>query len=499
MLLALPIVIPLATAALLVLLRRYTRAAALLHVVGSIALVAACCAVLARTWDGSIHVLRVGDWPTSVGIVLVGDALSGGMLVVTSLVALAVSISASRGIDLQRRRFGFASYCQLMVVGVCGALLTGDLFNLYVWFEVMLVSSFVLLVLGGERRQLEGAITYVAINLIASVTLLVAIGILYGAAGTVNLADLATRVRHGMDHSVAHVVGVLFLVAFGIKAALFPLFFWLPASYHTPPSLVAALFAGLLTKVGVYALLRVFSLLFWSGFDTTYDVILIASVLTMLTGALGAVGQRDLRPKLCYLLIAHVGYMTMGFALRTESGVAGAAFYIWHHMLVMTGLFMVSGIVVGENPQVAEARNAWLSPRKWMVGGAFLLLAMSLAGLPPSSGFVGKLALVRAALEVERYGVAAVALFVELLTLYALVRAWYDILQRERRKGSRDRPNLRCLREPAFTWVELGPVLGLTIASFGMGMVAAPVFQLAERTAVQLSTPSRYIGAVLGE
>ena len=198
-------------------------------------------------------------------------------------------------IDAARMRGGFAALVQVQLAGVCGAFLTGDVFNLYVWFEVMLIASFVLLALGGERPQIEGALKYVTLNLMASALFLAAVGLLYGIMGTLNMADLAQKLAAGPETSLMTAVSLLFLVAFGIKAAMFPLFFWLPASYHTPTAAVSAIFAGLLTKVGVYALIRVFTLLFVQDVGFTHSLILILAGLTMVTGVLGAVAQFDFR------------------------------------------------------------------------------------------------------------------------------------------------------------------------------------------------------------
>ena len=248
--------------------------------------------------------------------------------------------------DRRREAFGYYPLVHALLLGVCGAFLTGDLFNLYVWFEVMLMASFVLLALGGERAQLHGAIKYVTLNLVSSAVFLAAVGILYGVTGTLNMADLARKLRRDRrTRRSVTAVAMLFLVAFGIKAAVFPLFFWLPASYHTPPGAVSALFAGLLTKVGVYALIRVFTLLFVRDVGYTHMLILVLSGLTMVTGVLGAVAQREFRRVLSFLIIGQIGYMIMGLGLFTPAGLAGPIFYIVDHVVVMTNLFLVTSVV----------------------------------------------------------------------------------------------------------------------------------------------------------
>src|SRR5687767_340783 len=255
--------------------------------------------------------------------------------------------------DRGREAFGYYPLVHALLLGVCGAFLTGDLFNLYVWFEVMLMASFVLLVLGGERPQMHGGIKYVTLNLVSSSLFLAAVGILYGLTGTLNMADLARKLD-GLGHTgPVTAVAMLFLVAFGIKAAVFPLFFWLPASYHTPPGAVSALFAGLLTKVGVYALIRVFILLFVGDAAFIHLLILVLSGLTMVTGVLGAIAQHEFRRVLSFVHISQLGYMTMGLGLAGLTGspslavlaLAGSVFYVAHHIAAMTNLFLLSSVV----------------------------------------------------------------------------------------------------------------------------------------------------------
>ncbi|MCT7654634.1 hypothetical protein MBH78_07270 [Oceanimonas sp. NS1] len=227
-----------------------------------------------------------------------------------------------------------------------GAFLTGDIFNLYVWFEILLIASFGLMILGGERAQMEGAIKYVTLNLISSAMFLTAVGLLYGYAGTLNMADLAVKLNGPEQSGLVTVIAMLFLVAFGIKAAAFPLFFWLPASYHTPPVAISAVFAGLLTKVGVYALYRVFSLIFVQDIGFTHGTVLMAmGIFTMVTGVLGAAAQFEVRRILSFHIISQIGYMLVGLALFTPLAVAGGVFYIFHHIIVKTNLFLVSGVM----------------------------------------------------------------------------------------------------------------------------------------------------------
>src|SRR5689334_16381579 len=317
MLLALPILIPFVTAILLHLLPQRSHLLRVVAFGGSLAGLAATLCIFVRVQHAGIQVLQVASWPPPFGITLVADLFSAAMVTMATIIGVAVTASAFAGVDPRREAFGYHALIHVVLMGVAGAFLTGDLFNLYVWFEVMLIGSFVLMSLHRTRAQLQAAFTYVGLNLLASAVLLTAIGLLYGQAGTLNLADLARvwpeRRTPGLDSALA----VLFLTAFGIKAALFPLFFWLPASYHTPPAAIGALFAGLLTKVGVYALIRISTLLFRDGGGILYSLVVVLSATTMVVGLVAAIGQQDFRRILSFNLVGHIGFTTVGLGLFT--------------------------------------------------------------------------------------------------------------------------------------------------------------------------------------
>jgi multicomponent Na+:H+ antiporter subunit D len=351
LLLTLPILIPLATAAVCLLFWRHRAAQRLIATLGSAAHLAAALVLLWAVRQEGILATQLGNWPAPFGITLVADLFSAIMTVLAALMGFAVGVYSLGSMDSGRESFGYYSFFHFLLMGVSGVFLTGDLFNLYVWFEVMLMASFVLLALGGEKSQLEGAIKYVTLNLISSALFLTALGILYGMAGTLNMADLSLQMSYGMHTGVVSTLAMLFLVAFGIKSALFPLFFWLPASYHTPPVSVSAIFAELLTKVGVYTLIRVVSLLFHQDVAYTHTLILVISGLTMVTGVLGAMAQNEFRRILSFHIISQVGYMIMGLGLFTPLALAGSIFYIMHHIIVKTNLFLVSGVARFNRPR----------------------------------------------------------------------------------------------------------------------------------------------------
>ena len=495
-LLILPIVIPLLTAALSLLAWRWRVWQRRLGITGAAALFAVSVGLFASVRGGGIQSVQIGNWPAPFGITLVADLFSAIMVVLAGLMGLAVAVYSTASVDLRRESFGYYPLVNILLMGVCGAFLTGDIFNLYVWFEVMLIASFVLLALGGERDQMEGAFKYVTLNLLSSALFLAAVGILYGVTGTLNMADLA-RLLPQMNQSTGLLttLAMLFLVAFGIKAAAFPLFFWLPASYHTPPVAVSALFAGLLTKVGVYALIRVFTLIFVQDTAYTHSLILLVAALTMVTGVLGAVAQNEFRRILSFHIVSQIGYMLMGLGLFTPLGVAGSVFYIVHHIIVKTNLFLISGLAHRFSGSSELKHMGGLYHSRPALAVLFLIPALSLAGMPPLSGFFAKLALLQAGLEAGRYLVVAVALGVGLLTLFSMTKIWGEAFWKARPEEAGE---IHGETHSGGTGLLFAPVILLAAMTLLIGLVAEPLVRLAMETSAQLMNPQGYIRAVLG-
>ncbi len=359
----------------------------------------------------------------------------------------------------------------------------------------MLIASFVLMALGSERAQMEGAIKYVTLNLVSSAFFLAGVGIVYGMTGTLNMADLHGRLAAVEDPRLVTAPAMLFFVAFGIKAAVFPLFFWLPASYHTPPPAVSALFSGLLTKVGVYAILRVFTLLFVQDTALTHRVILVVAGLTMITGVLGAVAENEFRRILSFHIVSQIGYMIVGLGLLTPLALAGSIFYIVHHILVKANLFLVSGIAERICGSQRLAEMGGLYRARPALATAFLIPALSLAGIPPLSGFFAKLILIQSALEIEAYATAAVIVGVGLLTLFSMSKIWMEAFWKPAppeaaASNGWERPSAAVL---------LVPVATLALFTVAIGIFAEPLLDLSRSAAAELLDPSSYIAAVMGE
>jgi multicomponent Na+:H+ antiporter subunit D len=364
----------------------------------------------------------------------------------------------------------------------------------------MLIASFVLMALGGERIQLEGAIKYVTINLVSSALFLTAIGILYSVAGTLNMADLAQRLNSGdVDPGMVTALSMMFLIAFGIKAAVFPLFFWLPASYHTPPVAVTAIFSGLLTKVGVYSLIRVFTLIFLRDVDYTHTLILVIAGFTMVTGVLGAVAQTGFRRLLSFHIVSQIGYLLMGLGLFTELALAGTVFFMVHVIIAKSALFLVSGAVYQLTGTYDLKKLGGLYKSHVGLSMMFLFPALSLAGIPPLSGFWAKLTLVRAGLETEEYAIVAVALSVSILTLFSMMKIWAEAFWKDRPESDAAASEALPESRTGRAWLALvAPIIALGALTIVLGIAAEPFFVLARDAARQLLDPASYIQAVLG-
>jgi multicomponent Na+:H+ antiporter subunit D len=494
MLLALPILIPLLTAIVLHLLPQRSRLLRAVAFAGSLSGIAVGTFIFVRVQQAGIQVLQVGSWPAPFGITLVADEFSTVMVVMVGVIGLAVTGSSFAGVDPRREALGYHPLIQVVLMGVAGAFLTGDIFNLYVWFEVMLIGSFVLMSLHRTRAQLHAAFTYVGLNLLASAFLLTAIGLLYGQAGTLNLADLARAWPERRTPGLDAALSMLFLTAFGIKAGLFPLFFWLPASYHTPPAAIGALLAGLLTKVGVYAMIRVFTLLFPDPNASVYTVLIILSAVTMVVGLIGALAQRDFRRVLSFNLVGHIGFTTVGLALWTPAALGGSILYVLHHMLVISSLFLLSGLFLRQRRTTDLAALGGLYRSQPALSCLALIPLFSLAGIPPLSGFVAKVAVVAPMLGAGHYILAAVALSVSLLTVLSMARLWEESFWKPAPvRASASIP------QPRLGMAIVAPIAFLVSLTIGLTVLAGPVSRVTTRAAEQLLDRNAYVRAVLGE
>jgi multicomponent Na+:H+ antiporter subunit D len=487
-----PVAIPLVFAALAVVASRSRALQRTFSLIGVLGALSAAIAILVLVERDGIASVTIGSWEAPVGISLVADLFSALMLVVGLATILAVLVYAigQRGSDDMS---AFHPVYLALTAGIGLSFLTGDLFNLFVAFEITLTSSYVLITLGGKRDQVRHGMTYVVVNLLASLLFLTGVGLLYAATGTVNMADLSERLP-GVPGGLQTALGLLFLVVFGIKAAIFPLFNWLPDSYPTARLAVTAVFAGLLTKVGVYALIRTQTLLF--PHTETSILLLVVAGLTMIVGVLGAIAQNDMKRILSFHIVSQIGYMILGLALFTVAGLAGAVLFLIHQIPVKTSLFLTAGLVEERAGSTALDRVGGLLRRAPIAAALFGLAALSLAGIPPLSGFVGKLALIDAGFDAGEWVIVGVALVVSLLTLFSMAKIWNGVFWGTTEGvAPAGGPSLEPRRRPVLMNGATIALVGLTLA---IALFAGPLYDLCLRAAETLVDPSGYVTAVMG-
>ncbi len=511
------VIIPLVGAAITLILGRYPRVQIAISVSALTAVTVAAGVLLAVVDStGEPIVVKVGGWEPPFGIVLVVDRLSAIMVVVSALMLLGVLIFAvGQGIADRDRDTPVSIFHPtylILAAGLFDAFIAGDLFNMYVGFEMLLAASYVLLTLGGTGSRIRAGTTYVVVSLVSSLLFLGAIALIYGATGTVTMALLSERIR-ALPLEVQMILCAALLIGFAVKAAVFPLSFWLPDSYPTAPAPVTAVFAGLLTKVGVYAIIRTDKLLF---FDVPLTVpLLIVGGLTMLIGILGALAQADVKRLLSFTLVSHIGYMIFGVAIGTELATGATIYYIVHHITVQTALFLVVGLIERTGGSTSITRLGGLLKKAPYVAVLFFIGALNLGGIPPFSGFLGKVGLFEAGAESPNplvYVLIGAGAVTSLLTLYALMRVWnmafwrpkkdvegYESPMTESLQESPDAVNgtatgvATASRTSVLMVAATTGLIGLTLC---LTVFAGPLFALADRAAANVATPDAYVESV---
>ncbi|MBI9060839.1 MAG: pH regulation protein D [Marinilabiliaceae bacterium] len=449
-------------------------------------------ALLAEVNDAGMVKLEMGSWQAPYGIVLVADRFSAFMIAISALVILATVLYSYHSIDEERKQTGYFQFLFGIVMGVNGSFIAGDLFNLYVWFEVMLMSSFILMSHGGERKQLEGSIKYLILNLVSSFFFVAGIGLLYGKIGTLNLADISYKIfSHSDPWSSITSPLALIMVGFAIKGALFPFFFWLPASYHTPPPAVSALFAGLLTKVGIYSIIRFYTLVLYTNHEFWNLTVLSIGVLSMVIGVFTATSQYDFRKILSFHIISQVGYVIIGLAFFTINSLAAAIFFLGHNMMAKTNTYLVAGWVEKRTGtlDLKALGDLFRENKIWSI--LFFISAFSLAGIPPLSGFVGKYAIIKSGIDSGHMVVALVALFVGIFTLFSMLKIWMEVFWKQRPETVESSP-----KQGPEKLMVAGSAL-LALGTVGMGLAGIPVMDYCNAAAADLMDPSRYVEFVL--
>ena len=482
---AVPVVIPLLAVAGSLVALRSLRLQRTISLLSSAASAVFAIVLLVDVDRGGTVVSAVSGWAPPLGIALVADRLAALLLVVATFALLAVLVYAIGQGDTEDEFSGFHAVYQMLAAGVALALLTGDLFTLFVAFEIMLTASYVLLTHRADGGEIRATISYVVIGLVASALFLTAIALIYGVTGTVNLADLSERLD-AVPAGVRRGLGWMLFLVFGIKAAIFPLFFWLPDSYPVAAAPVTALFAGLLTKIGVYAMLRTQTLLFPR--DEPVVFMLVIAGLTMVVGVLGAIAQKDIKRILSFHIVSQIGYMVMGLGFFTVAGIAAVIVFIVHQIIVKASLFLIGGLVEESEGSGAIDALAGVARRSPIIALLFLPAALSLAGFPPFSGFIGKLALIEAGLEAGRWAVVSISLVASVLTLVSMTKIWGGVFW-----GTPPDDDRRRL-PPGM----VGATVALVVAGFVLAAGAGPLVEYAERAARDLIDPAAYRSWVLG-
>ncbi|MEO9526203.1 Na+/H+ antiporter subunit D [Roseibium sp.] len=459
--------------------------------------------LLIRVLDTGMITMVMGSWLPPFGIAFTVDTLGATLSLIGSVVAFCAGVYGAATVDNTGRRYGFYPFLLLLMTGVCGAFLTGDVFNLYVWFEVLLISSYGLLVLGNDRIQLDGAVKYGVLNLVGTNLFLIATGLLYGIFGTLNMADIAMKVSdlENPASGTLATVAALYFLAFAMKAAAFPVNFWLPASYHTPNVVVSAVFAGLLTKVGVYALIRVLVMILPASRGYLADVISVVAIATLMTGAFGALAQSEVRRLLGYLVIAGIGAMLAGVAVGSVLAMSGAIFYAVHSIIVMTALYMAAGVMSMMGGSSDLRRLGGLYQQNAAFAGVFLVLGFAVSGLPPFSGFWPKVILVDAAFQDGRAWLGAAILVSGFLTTVAMGRVWIYAFWRGGPEGTPDGQSVSGMPgEPvqlagAAMWLPLGILTALVVY---IGLQPEWMLELSTQGASGVVKPFGYLRSVFG-
>lgn len=501
-LIILPVIAQLFIAIFLLIFWRNTGLQKTVSVLGSLMALIAAIWLFSKVWADGIHIMNAANWNAPFGIVFVADVFSSTMVLLASIAGLAVSIFATASVSRQRAQYGFFPVFHLLIMGLNGAFLTGDIFNLYVWFEVIIISSFVLLTLGGRKGQIEGAVKYMAMNILASMIFLTGIGMLYGITGTLNMADLSLKVAAVENRNLINLTAIFFIVGFGIKSAVFPLYFWLPSSYHTPPSAVAGIFGGLLTKVGIYALFRIFTLIFEPDLFLKTLFIVIA-VLTVMTGAFGAAIKQNIRRMFSYLIVCHIGFMVAGLGLFNKVAIMGAMFYLIHDIVIKTNLFLVAGVIrsIGGSMYLDKLGGLYASWPKLSL--LMAVVFFSLVGIPPLSGFWPKVYLFEAAFMENSYFFIAALIIGSFVTLYTIARIWVLAFWKEAPVGELDRRSVLGVMD-FVSWPRpkqallILPIVLLAAVSLYIGLAAEHIVMLVDHIAVEMMDPTPYIQAVLG-
>lgn len=490
----LPVLIPMMTGILLFFFRQNRTVQRVVSIFSALLMAAVSLYLLYTVREEGILVFCAGGWNAPYGIAFAADLFSCIMVLMGSILSLTGLLFSLNTIGETKETHSYYILWHFLIMGINGTFVTGDLFNLFVFFEIMLIASYGILVIGGSKPQLRETFKYLLINIISSAIFLVALGTLYAMVGTVNMADAAMKISTAKNPHLISVISMVFFIVFGIKGAMFPLYFWLPKVHTVASAAVSSVFSGLLIKVGVCAMVRAFTLIFVGDTAFTHTFIMIIAVLTMFFGVFGAVSQMNYKSILAYHSISQVGYMVAGLGLFSVASITGTIYFIVHHAFVKGCLFLTAGAAEKITGTKELKKMGGLLSLYPALGFLFFLAAMSLAGVPPLSGFFGKLMLLLAAADLSRYWMIFCAMAAGVLTLFSMVKIFMYVYWGE---APPYKPAPGFERKGSLYLRSLAPIVILSALTVLMGVCAQPILSLCTEAAEQMMNPQIYIDAVM--
>lgn len=489
-LLVLPMVLPLLVGIILIFLRPFVKVQRVISFITMLVTFGISVYLLVMVQQQGIVTLNFGGWAAPYGISFVGDSFSLLLVTTAYLITTITLLYVFSTIGKERENMFVYPLIHLLLAGVACSFLTGDLFNLYVGFEVMLLASYALIVLGGEKAQLRESIKYVLVNVFSSFVFLIGIAYLYGVLGTLNFAHLSIRIAEVGQPPILTTIAIIFLLVFSLKAGLL-LYFWLPGSYGAPPMAIAALFGALLTKVGIYALFRVFTLLFYHEPGITHSLLGIMAILTMVGGSIGAVAYNDLRKIIAYNVVIAVGFILSGLAIFNATAIEGAIYYLVHDMIVKALLFLLVGATIYLSGTARLEQMSGMIRNYPLLGWLFFITMVSLAGIPPLSGFIGKVYVAQGAIESSAFVLLAVTLISSIFVLYSLLRIFRNVFWGE-----------TIISKDSMIPMKKGMIIPcalLAMATLTLGLGVEGIASVVADAAATLMNPEIYIDAVLNQ
>ena len=487
----LPIILPFLAGVIMLFLGKRPMPHRMISAVTSLIMVGVAAFNVYYVYVNGTMVTFIGNWSAPFGISVVYDMVAALLVLTTSIVTFFVVVYSFQSIGYERERYYYYPMVLFMITGIIGAFTTGDIFNMFVFFEVFLLASYVLITLCSRKIQLQEGFKYLVVNIVSSNFFLVGLAYLYSVTGSLNMADIHIKLsNYDGNLAIMTIVAVVFLFVFATKAGLFPLYFWMPGSYNAPPMPVIALFGALLTKVGVYAIARIFSLFFTNDVGNTDQVLLLLSLLTIIVGSIGALAYTNMKQIIIYNIMIAVGVIMVGFSMMDYAGTVGSMYYLIHDMIIKAALFLLIGFIIYRTGKNDAADLGGLIRQHPVVGWTFFIATLSLAGVPPFPGFFGKLYIVESAFDNGHAIAAILVLLSSLVVLYSVIRIFIKVFW-----GEPAQPiELKNIKSDKL----LFSAVGLVIISAVFGLSADFLFPIFEMAAESFFDPSSYSNYLMG-